>query len=360
MTDVFAIQDEISQAITEKLRARLSGDRQVIKRPTENIEAYNLNLKGRYYRSKLTPDSLAKSKECFEKAIALDPNYAAPWHGLAAIYGTSATMGFSQPRFAIEQSRLPILKALELDNTLPEAHAHLGGMWAVEFDWRGAEREFLRALQLGPSIWDVWYLYSFFYLIPKQRLEEALAAMRKAQELDPLSPVVNANLGYIYMLLKQYDQAIGLCKNALELDSNLPAANTYLGFAHIVKGEQDEAIRICDTIKPSLGRVPVVQGGLGYVYAMAGRIGEAHRILEELQIAARNSYVPAWSFAVIYMGLGETEKAFDWFDKAVEEHSPLILSSSFYMFLNYEHLSSHPRYKALLVNPHIERNRGAA
>ena len=119
-------------------------------------------------------------------------------------------MGFSPPRSAIEQSRRPILKALELDNTLPEAHAHLGGIRAVEFDWRGAEREFLRALELGPSIWDVWYLYSFSYLIPKQRLDEALAAMRKAHELDPLSPVVNANLGYIYMLLKQCDRAIDL------------------------------------------------------------------------------------------------------------------------------------------------------
>ena len=202
LTDVFAIQDEISQVISEKLRVQFSGDRQAVKRPTENIEAYNLNLKGRYYRSKLTPDNLAKSKEYFEKAIELDPNYAAPWHGLAAIYGASATMGFSPPRTAIEQSRRPILKALELDDKLPEAHAHLAAISAIEFDWKRAERGFLRTLELGPNIWDAWYLYSFCYLIPMGRLDEALGAMQKAQELDPLSSSAYFTLGYIYTLLK--------------------------------------------------------------------------------------------------------------------------------------------------------------
>jgi adenylate cyclase len=352
LTDVFAIQDEISQAITAKLRARLSVNRQAVKQPTENIEAYNLNLKGRYSRSKLTPDNLAKSKEYFEKAIALDPNYAAPWHGLAAIYGASATLGFSPPRTAIEQSRRPILKALELDNTLPEAHAHLAGISAWEYDWKGAERGFLRALEFGPSIRDVLFLYSYFYLIPMRRLDEALAAMQKEQELDPLSSAAYVYLGYIYILLKHYDRAIELSRNALELDPNTPAAYSFIGYAHTMKGEPDEAIRIYDTIKPFLRSIPLLQGDLGTVYAMAGRTSEAHRILEELHTAARNAYVPALPFALIHLGLGEIDECFDWLYKAVDNREPTI--SHVTCVPMYDPLRSHPRYKALLRKMNLE------
>jgi serine/threonine protein kinase len=175
LTDVFTIQDEISQAITQKLKARLSGDRHSVKRPTENIEAHNLNLKGRYYLFKLTPDGLAKSKEYFEQAIAMDPNYASPWHGLAAMYGTSGIMGFTPPWTVVEKSRRAILKALELDNNLPEAHAHLGGMRVFEFgfctvciilcpwdDWRKLwlqcrkHRNSILSLQVYMQIWAIY------------------------------------------------------------------------------------------------------------------------------------------------------------------------------------------------------------
>jgi TolB-like protein/Tfp pilus assembly protein PilF len=352
LTDVFTIQDEISQAITQKLKARLSGDRHSVKRPTENIEAYNLNLKGRYYRSKLTPDNLAKSKEYFEKAIELDPNYAAPWHGLAAIYGASATMGFSPPRTAIEQSRRPILKALELDDKLPEAHAHLAAISAIEFDWKRAERGFLRTLELGPNIWDAWYLYSFCYLIPMGRLDEALGAMQKAQELDPLSSSAYFTLGYIYTLLKQYDHAIELCRNALELDPNLPSAYGFTGFAHIMKGEPDKAIRIYDVIKPLLRSIPLLQGVLGTAYAMAGQTSEAHRILEELHTTARNTYVPSFPFAEIYLSLGEIDECFDWLYKAVDDREPTISHVTCNPI--FDPLRSHPRYKALLRKMNLE------
>ena len=352
LTDVFAIQDEISQVISEKLRVQFSGDRQAVKRPTENIEAYNLNLKGRYYRSKLTPDNLAKSKEYFEKAIELDPNYAAPCHGLAAIYGASATMGFSPPRTAIEQSRRPILKALELDDKLPEAHAHLAAISAIEFDWKRAERGFLRTLELGPNIWDAWYLYSFCYLIPMGRLDEALGAMQKAQELDPLSSSAYFTLGYIYTLLKQYDHAIELCRNALELDPNLPSAYGFTGFAHIMKGEPDKAIRIYDVIKPLLRSIPLLQGVLGTAYAMAGQTSEAHRILEELHTTARNTYVPSFPFAEIYLSLGEIDECFDWLYKAVDDREPTISHVTCNPI--FDPLRSHPRYKALLRKMNLE------
>jgi len=346
MTDVFAIQDEISQVISEKLRVQLSGTKTLVKKPTENIEAYNLNLKGRYYLFKIRPDSLAKSKEYFEKAISIDPDYASPWHGLAAMYSTLGRFGITPPRTANEQSRRAILKALELDNTLPGAHAHLAGLLACEFDWTGSEREFLRAQELGPGILEVWILYSIYLLIPMQRLEEALAAMRKAQEIDPLSPNVHANLGSIYIFMGQYDRGIELCRNALELDPNYFLANFYLSYAHIMKGKPDEAIRIFETMTHMLGRISFIQGFLGYAYAMAGQTNKAFQILEELHTVARTEYVPAPSFAWIYMGFGEIDKAYDWFDKGVEERNSLLLYIN--IFHNIEHFRSHPRYKALL------------
>jgi TolB-like protein/Flp pilus assembly protein TadD len=351
MTDVFAIQDEISQKIAQKLRIQFSVDRPLTKK-TENIEAYNLNLKGRYYFFKLTPDGLAKSKEYFKQAIALDPNYASPWHGLAAMYGTSGILGFAPPKTVYEQSRRLIMKALELDNTLPEAHAHMGGLLAFEFDWKGAEREFLRALELGPRIWDVEYLYSYCYLIPMRRLKEALDAIQKAHQLDPLSPNIHTWLGYIYITMKQYDRAIEQFKNALELDPHSLLANGYIGCAHVLKGELNEGIQILEAVTHLPGRIPIMQGWLGYAYAIAGRTGDAHRILEELQSVARTSYVPPNNIALIYLGLGETEKALDWLETAADEHSILFLHPN--SFPGWEPLHSHPRFKNLLRKMNLE------
>jgi serine/threonine protein kinase len=352
LTDVFAIQDEISQVISEKLAVQLSGDKTPVKKPTENIEAYNLNLKGRYYLSKLTPDNLAKSKEYFEQAIATDPDYASPWHGLAAMYNVSGMLGDTPPRAANEQSRRAILKALELDNTLPEAHSHLGGLLANEFDWKGAERGFLHALELGPNNSHVWVIYSLYYLLPMGRLEEALAAMRKTLELDPLSPMNHAFLGFIYIMMRQYDQAIEQYRNALELNPYWPVALRSLGSAHIMKGELEEGIRIYETNKSLLDRITLFHGNLGYAYAIAGRTAEAHRILEKLHSTAQTGYVPALNFAWIYLGLGETDKALDWLDKAVDEGHGLI--SCIHQSPEWDPLHSHPRYHALLRKMNLE------
>jgi serine/threonine protein kinase/Flp pilus assembly protein TadD len=352
LTDVFAIQDEISQVISEKLTVQLSGSKTPVKKPTENIEAYNLNLKGRYYLSKLTPDNLAKSKEYFEQAIATDPDYASPWHGLAAMYNVSGMMGDTPPRAANEQSRRAILKALELDNTLPEAHSHLGGLLANEFDWKGAESRMLRALELGPNSSHVWSIYSLYYLLPTGRLEEALAAMLKTLELDPLSPASHAFLGSIYIMMRQYDRAIEQYRNALELNPHWPVALSSLGSAHIVKGELEEGIRLYETNKSLLDRIPLFHGNLGYAYAVAGRTAEAHRILEKLHSIARKDYVPAKNFAEIYLGLGETDKALDWLYKAVDEGHGMI--SYIHQSPEWDPLRSHPRYKALRRKMNLE------
>jgi serine/threonine protein kinase/Tfp pilus assembly protein PilF len=351
MTDVFAIQDEISQAIVEKLRLRLAADRPLVKRHTENVEAYNLYLKARYQLFRLTPEGLAKSKEYYEQAIALDPNYALAWQGLAGFYNLLATAGIMPPKAANAHADEAIRKALELDDQLAEAHAMMGALRACEFDWKGAEREFSRALELDPKSADVLIWYDFHYLDPMKRVDEAVAALLKAAELDPLSPILQSRLGYNYFLKRDWNRALEQCRNALELD---PQSWAYmlLGSCYFHMGEYDDAIRAMETLTQVTGRSSFALAGLGWAYALTGRTGEALKLLAELQERAQTGYVPSWSFAVVHAGLGEMDTAFDWFEKAVDEHEPLMLHA--HVHPNYDPLRTHPRYARLLRKMNLE------
>jgi eukaryotic-like serine/threonine-protein kinase len=346
MTDVFAIQDEISQAITEKLRVRLSGDRPLIKRYTENVEAYSLYLKARYQLQKFTPDGFAKGKEYYEQAIALDPRYALAWFGLASFYYHLGFFGTMPPKAAFGQCGQVIRKTLELDDMLAEAHAILGIIRVYDYDWKGAGQEFHRALELNPKSEDVWEFYDYSYLVPMRRLDEAVAASRRALELDPLRPFLQWRLGYRYYLTRQWEQAIEQCRNALELDPRYGAAQVYMGLAFCLTGRFDEAIRALET---SLNKSPNQSLGmafLGYVYALAGRTEEARKILGALQELAQKAFVPPSRFAWIYTGLGEVDRGLEWLEKAVDERDGFIIH--LHVDPCWDVLRSHPRYQALL------------
>jgi len=204
--------------------------------------------------------------------------------------------------------------------------------------------------KLGPRSMDAWQLYAFSYLMPMRRLEEALAAQQKAWEIDPLSPIVHVYLGSIYTLMGQYDRGIEQFRNALELDPHSVPANGLLAYAHIAKGELNEGIRILEANAHL--RDPLFQAYLGYACAIAGRTGEAHQMLEQLQSAARTAYAPAWSLAMIYLGLGETDKAFDWLEKGLDERSSWVVTLRAHPI--WEPLRSHPRYRALLRKMNLE------
>ncbi|MBN2318800.1 MAG: protein kinase [Acidobacteria bacterium] len=195
LTDVFEIQDEICQAIVDNLRIELSVGFPITKPPTGNVEAYNLYLKGRYHISKFKQESLAKGRQYCEQAVAIDPDYALAWFGLAFFHAAMSYFGFMPSNIANTESRQAVMKALELDEMLAEAHATLGTLHAMEFNWKGAKGEFLRALELNPESADAWHYYSFFYLTPTRRIDRAIAASQKALELDPLSPNMQVNLG---------------------------------------------------------------------------------------------------------------------------------------------------------------------
>jgi tetratricopeptide (TPR) repeat protein len=227
MTDVFAIQDEICRGIVDKLRVELATGSALVKRHTENLDAYNLYLKAHYHLFKFTPESMARSKEYYEQAIAVDPHYALAWYGLAQFYYLLGFFEFMPLKAANSLSSQAVSKALELNEMLPEAHALMGVYRASDFDWEGAGREFRRALELGPESADVWANYDYYYLLPMQRLDEAVAASQRALELDPLSPFLQWRLGYRYYLTGRWDRSVERYRNALDLDPNYATAHMW-------------------------------------------------------------------------------------------------------------------------------------
>jgi serine/threonine-protein kinase len=352
MTDVFAIQDEICRAIVERLRVELAAGPAKAIRHTEDTEAYSLYLKGRYHLHKATPEDFAKSKECFEQAIAADPNYALAWHGLAYYYWFVGYRGYLPPREVNPKCLEAEHKALALDENLPEAHCMMAMLRASEFDWEGAEREFVRAMELGSRSEEVWQNYSRFYLVPMRRLDEAVEASRRALALDPLSPSLNYDLGHRYWLMRRYDLAAEQFCNALELNPQFPWALMLLGVLKVERGKVDEGIRACETAARLAGHTTVLTGILGWAYAVAGRTVEARKLLDEMRERARRSYVSPVSFANFYLGLGDVEKVFDWSERAVDERDSMVMyTPGFHLF---DPLRSHPRYHALLRKMNLE------
>jgi eukaryotic-like serine/threonine-protein kinase len=351
MTDVFAIQDEISQAIAGKLRVHLSGDRPMVKRQTENMEAYNLYLKGRHQFYRATLESNQKSKLYYEQAIALDPDYSLAWYGLAKRFWWTGYAGLMSPKTANAQSEQALRKALDLDETLPEAHGMLGLLLGIEYDWEGAEREFRIALDLNPKSDEVLINYSWF-LLCAQRLKEALSVIQKALELDPLSLILQHIFGLYHYYRRQWDEAINHWRISLDLDASNSSAYQYLSQSYIQKGMIGEGIRAAETLAERYSRIPLVLGILGSAYAKAGRNEEARKVLAELQDLAGKAYVLPTAFAWIYLALKEIDHCFDYMEKAVEERDQWI----FHMILDssLDPFRSHPRYQALLRKMNLE------
>jgi len=352
MTDVFAIQDEISQVISEKLRVHLSGDRPLVKRHTENIEAYNLYLKGRFNFYRSTQEGSAKSKEYYERAVAMDPNYALAWYGIAKHYWSLGVSGYMDPRVANAQSMKNVLKALELDEMLPEAHAMVGVLRAMEFNWKEAERKFNRSLELDPKSEEVWINYAWSYLVPLKRIDEAISAWKSTMELDPLSSNRQYFLGQWYYCLRLWDLAAEQYRYALELDPLNGAAHLMLGHTYIQQGKRDVAIQSLEKSIQVAGLMPLFMGSVGMAYGILGFKDKAQKLLEELRKLQKKAYAPSYSFALIYFGLGEIDKAFDMFERTADEHNGLIFAVP--TFAYFDPLRSHPRYKVLLRRMNLE------
>jgi TolB-like protein/DNA-binding winged helix-turn-helix (wHTH) protein len=347
MSDLLAIQREIAREIVEQLKLKVSGaEKGLAKHYTESNEAYQLYLKGRFYWDKRTAEALKKSIEYFNQAIEKDPRFALAYAGLANCYVVPAIR--LPPRETMPKAKAAAMRALELDETLAEAHASLGRVLAAyDWDWTNAEKEYKRAIELNPryAVAHQWY---GGYLAVMGRTNEALAERKRAQELEPLSLIINAELGMAFYYARDYDQAIEQFQRTLELDQNFPPARAFVPAAYEQKGMYGEAIAEFKKAIPLRGvsEVGFLRAGLGHVYAVSGKKSEARKVLAELKQLSQQGYVPAPSIALIYAGLGEKDHAFSWLEQGYEQRA--FQMQWIKLEPRWDSLRSDPRFQALI------------
>jgi serine/threonine-protein kinase len=323
LTDIFAVESEIAKAIADTLKAKLSGSEQhaIAARPTDNAEAHQLYLKGRFFWNKRTGNDLKKSIEYFEQAIAADPNYGLAYAGLADGYVLLPGYTAGTPREFYPKAREAAKKALELDDTLAEAHTTLAmAIWNYEFDFAQANKEFQRAIELNPNYATGHQQYGNNTLSALGRFDEAIAEGRRALELDPLSSVINSDLGADYLYAGRYDEAIAQYRKLLEMDPGYYFGHFLLGQALETKGSREAAIQEYQKAI-ALNDDPTVLATLARAYGLSGNRTEALKILDKLKSLTNERYVAAYSFALVYLGLGDKEEAFRWLEKSYEDRA---------------------------------------
>ncbi len=351
LAEVGRIQEDISKEISEKLRLRLTGEDQkrLSKHYTENTEAYQLYLRGRYEWNKRTADGLKKSIEYFNQAIEKDPGYALAYAGLADVYNVAAFPLRLSPKEVFPRAKAAATKAVELDDTLAEAHSALATVKSVyDWDWLGAEREFRRAIELNPGYPTVHYFYGFTYLLPMGRFDEAITELKRAIELDPFSAILNVNLGWALYFVRRYDDAIVQLKKAAEIDPNFGQAHMHLAEAYEEKGMHEEAIAELAKLPPaySVSLDPRELAMVRQAYAMAGMRGYWQKYLEILKDHAKQRYVPPSFIAGMPARLGDKDQAFEWLEKAYEARDEFIRLVR--VDPTFDNLHSDPRYADLL------------
>lgn len=319
VSDALVIQQEIAQTVSEKLRLKLSGEQEqkLAKQQTTNPQAYEFLLKGLFYRPQGGKENQKKAIEYFQQAVAADPKYALAYAELSLTYSNFAGDSIFDPKELMSKAEAAVRTALELDENLAEAHIALASIKINTWDWTNAENEYRRAIQLNPNFSRAHGLYSV-YLAIMERHEEAIVEMKHARELDPLSLRIKNGLGGIFYFARQFEQAIEVLKQTLEMDQNFIPAHFTLGLAYMGKGMYTEAIAEFQEVIRLDGDSSSRQIYLGTAYAKAGRREKAQTILEQLETS--KEYVSPAELAVLYVSLGEREKAFAALEKAYVAH----------------------------------------
>ncbi len=346
LRDVLSMQSEVARAIAGEIAAKLTPQEQkrlAAARPVDP-EAHELYLKGRYELNKQTEASLRKAIEDFRKAIEKDPGFAPAYAGLADSYSFLRST-YAAPKDVMPQAREAARRALELDDTLAEAHLSMGlTLFFYDFDWPGAEKELKRAIELNPNLAEARDAYATF-LAGMNRSAEAVAEIERARRLDPLSLLILSDAAWVYYCVRQYDRAIEESRKAIELDPNFWPGHAFLGLAYEKTGHFAEAVEELEKAR-RLDDSPTIYELLGGAYAAWGKKEEAKKVLTELTERSSRRYVCPYEVATIYAGLGEKDAAFEWLDKAVEARAdcvPWIKPDP-----KTDPLRSDPRYAALL------------
>jgi tetratricopeptide (TPR) repeat protein len=330
----------------DNLKIKLLGEEKTefVTRQTQNLEAYNFYLKGLHFWKKRTADDIRKAIENLNQAVEMDPNYALAYAALADSYGLLTSYTYVSPSEALIRAKTAVMKALAIDENLAEAHSSMGYLKSkFEWDWKTAETELKRAIQLNPKYVTAHHWYAE-YLTYMGRHKEALEEIQLALELDPLSLLLNHIKGYVLYYARQYNEAIEQFQKTLELDSNFIISHGLLGYAYLRKGMYDEAIA---NFKKRGDKKK-----LGYAYALVGRTDEAKVILEEMKEQWKRGEMYEWPIAMIYTALGEEEIALDWLEIAYEKSDPnmrLLKISA-----DIDSLRSNPRFKAILKKMNLE------
>ncbi len=317
--DVFLLQSELAAAIAGEVQVKLAPEEV---RPTAGVrvnpEAFEACLKARFLWNRRTRHDLYRALEFFSAAIRADPEYAPAFAGLADVYLTLLESRHMRPNEGLALAMAAATSALRLDEELADAHTSLGHSHLHALDWKGAEREFLRAIQLSPGYPPAHHYYANF-LLAHRRSEEAIEEARLSLKLDPVSVAAEANLADVFYYSGHPDEALGSCRKALEMEPALPRLHEHLGRILLEKGAFSEAVTALERSVSLSGREPQYLASLGYAYGITGRADASRRILEELTQAVEHRYVAASDLALANLGLGEQHQALDWLERAYNE-----------------------------------------
>jgi TolB-like protein/Flp pilus assembly protein TadD len=349
LDDAVVVRGQISTAIAQSLGVQLTGAANLKSGAPPSPVAYRDFLRGLYFLHRSTAENVRTSINYFQRAVATDPSFAPAYRGLANGYSRIALFTSTPSLEMIPQMRAAASKAIELDDTLGEAHLDLARAYGYEGSWTEAEREYRRALELSPSSATVHHHYGY-YLLQTGRLEEALAESRIALELDPVSPGVNQFAGRMLYFLRRYDDAIALLRKALVSNPSLGILHQTLGLAYLARPSScGQGLAESERARELMERDPMTTGQLAYAYAISGRKGEARDLLGELEKGSRGS-VRALAVARIYVGLGDRDQAFSWLGKAVDQRDVALLLQADPV---YDGLRSDPRFSVLLQRVHL-------
>ena len=321
LTDIFAVESEIAKTIADTLQAKLTGSEQnaIAAQPTQSSEAHQLYLKGRYFWNRRTGENLKKALAYFEQAAEKDPHYALAYSGMADSCTLIPIYSAGTPQEYHARARAAAQKAVELDDTLAEAHTSLAYVFFYDFENAQSVKEFERAISLNPNYAMAHLWYGLGPLSAMGEFERAIAEEKRALELDPISPIINADLGTVYTLARRYDEAIAQLRDTVEMNPQFYGGHRCLGWALELKGATGEAIAEYHKAF-ELSDDPMMLAMLAHAEASIGKQNQARQILGQLTEEAKARYVPAYAFAVIYLALGEKDHALDWLEQAARDH----------------------------------------
>jgi serine/threonine protein kinase/tetratricopeptide (TPR) repeat protein len=352
MSDIFSMQSDIASEIANALRGKLTGEEKgrLQKRPTQNLEAYQAYLKGKYFLNRNGPLNLESARTAFDEAISRDPNFALAYAGLSAVYGMEASNSYREPGESWSKSRKAAQRAVELDESSTDAHSALAAVYLLrDWDWLRAEKELKRAMELGPpdNSWAAPDDLNSFLLEALGRTDEAIAAMKKAQRPDPLAVGLAADLANAYYLAREYDLALAEARRGLELQPDSVLCTVTVAQALAMQGKFDASIAAWKSAVILAEGTSQPLGFLGWVYGRAGRSADAREIARRLESLSKQRYVAPFDLAMAQIGLGNRDEAFVFLNRAVEDRNTLLI------FLNvepmFDPIRSDPRFAKLVA-----------